>query len=76
MKGYPLVRAKFECPGHPRTVEFYGAQTREMVAVPQVDEQIYFGETDNYEKGHTYTVKRVVHYPDDPDLDVYVVLRY
>jgi hypothetical protein len=44
-----------------------------MVVVPRAGETVQFGQAD---EGHEYDVKHIHHYPDDPDMDVYVVLKY
>lgn len=44
----------------------------EMDYVPRIDESINFSADDG---GDEYNIKHVVHYPNDPDFKVYVVLQ-
>jgi hypothetical protein len=45
----------------------------EMPGVPRVGESVHFGTDDD--PGPEHRVRTVVWYPDDPDIDVYVVLQ-
>lgn len=43
-----------------------------MPVIPRVGESINFSTDDGSDE---YEVKYVVHYPNDPDMDVYIVLK-
>jgi hypothetical protein len=47
-------------------------ETRNMPSAPREGDQIYFG-LDG--QGNEFTVRTVVWYLDEPDFDVYVVMR-